>query len=100
MYDVKNREVNYETYIVSMFINHTSSNLTTVKFMARAKFGALSNPCEEGLAAFCTWLREFVEGHLEPEYKPDFISSLINHAISSVDWYELAKELYEGAKEK
>jgi hypothetical protein len=87
---------NYPTSSVATWIHNDKRQLVYVKFMAAYQFGARDNPCEEGLAAYCTWLREYVEGNQEPDYDSPF-AEFINYALSSVDWYELAQELYEQA---
>ena len=88
---------NYETFIISQWIDNDEFLLGYVKdgyYMFR-----YDRPSDEYMGAFAQWLRDYAEemaGQWIRSKKDCFVGSLVNNALSSVDWLELAKHYSEG----
>jgi hypothetical protein len=88
---------NYETFVISQWIDNDEDMLRYAHMCWKYNFSY--KPEDERFGAFASFLKEYAEWNADSwirSKKDCFVGSLVNNALSSVDWLELAKHYSEG----
>lgn len=85
---------NYETWVVNLWIDNDGWDQDCREMAAQCVKDTADDSCPDGAAIRCLaeWIKEQHEEHLELVCKlPGVFGDLMNGAMSSVNWDELAR---------